>query len=286
MFGWPVVARLLLYLGVMMALGHSMMALLERVPRPRNQRWLSPGPAQWFTRIGALFLVLAPLLMLMAQLAALDMTRADIPTLVGETGWGRGWSQLMLACVVASVLLVLHGVLVVRRAGTMVLLAASGTVAIAMSGIGHAAAAETWRVTVRAVDALHVVAMGAWLGGLAATLVTTHNAGFDRAATAWRSFSRVATVMAPITVLTGLMSSARLLLGIPLPTIVASSYARLLAIKVLSVLIVLGIGFTQRRRIARREVPASRTIAVELGVAAAILLLTAILTGAEPPSPE
>jgi putative copper export protein len=81
-------------------------------------------------------------------------------------------------------------------------------------------------------------------------------------------------------------SGARLLLGTPPAAILASDYGRLLLLKSALVLIVLTIGARQRKRITRGEKPAVRAVRVECAVAAAVLVITAALTGSEPPAAD
>ena len=275
----PAAARSLLYLGALIAVGRGSVAALDPAWKAGAcSVHDAPGPLL-MARAGALALVIAPLLMLQLQLAALEMSRADIPTLLGETGWGHGWSQLTAACVLASVALVLPS----GRRASLALVAVSLGVAAALGGLGHAAADEQWPLGARLLDALHVAAMGAWIGGLLSTLLITRVTGFALRDAAWRTFSRTATIMAPVTVITGLGSGARLLLAVPPAEVLASGYGRLLLLKTVLVLAVLAIGAAQRRRIARGAVPVSRSVWVETAMATVVLLVTAVLTGTEPP---
>jgi putative copper resistance protein D len=89
--------------------------------------------------------------------------------------------------------------------------------------------------------------------------------------------------MAPVTVLTGVGSGARMLLGTAPAAVLASDYGFLLLIKTVLVLGVLAIGARQRSRIARGVAPGNRIMWVEIGVATFVLWVTAVLTGAEPP---
>jgi putative copper resistance protein D len=100
---------------------------------------------------------------------------------------------------------------------------------------------------------------------------------------AWRTFSRTATVMAPVTLASGVGSAARLLLGTAPSAILASDYGRLLVLKTVLAAVILFIGAGERRRIANGKTPESRRVWVELGTAGAVLLVTALLTGSEPP---
>jgi putative copper export protein len=49
---------------------------------------------------------------------------------------------------------------------------------------------------------------------------------------------------------------------------------------------VLTVGARQRKRITRGENPAVRAVRVECAVAAVVLLITAALTGSEPPAAD
>lgn len=276
---WPALARLLLYLGALVAMGRGTVAFLDPEWRAGDRPVHDTTAARWLARAGALALDVAPLLLLWLQLQALEMTWADVPTLLGETAWGRGWMQLTAACLLASAGLVLpHG----RTTSLLLLMGALG-VAVAMGGLGHAAADEQWPLGARLLDAMHVAAVGAWIGGLAHTLCITRVHAFALREHAWRTFSRTATVMAPVTVLTGIGSGARLLLGTAPALVLASDYGRLLLCKTGLVIGVLVIGARQRMRIARGTAPASRSVAVELAVAGAVLAVTALFTGMEPP---
>ncbi|MFN5599286.1 MAG: CopD family protein, partial [Gemmatimonas sp.] len=208
-----------------------------------------------------------------------DMTRADLPTLLGETGWGQGWSQLMTACVLASIALVLP----VGGSTSLMLVFGTLAVAFAMSGLGHAAADEQWPLGARVLDATHILTTGAWIGGLLMTWSVTCVRGFATANEAWRRFSRVATVMAPLSIATGVLGAARVLRHASLGAAVSSDYGQLLLLKTALVVTVLAIGARLRRRIARGDLPAVRSVQVELGMALGVLLVTALFTGMEPP---
>lgn len=280
--GAAAVARFLLYLGALVAVGRGTVAFLDPEWSAEG-RVVHDAPApRWVARLGALLLLVAPAMQLQLQLRALEMTTADLPALLGDTAWGRGWTQLTAACALAAVALLLR----TGRNTTLLLIMAALGVAVAMGGLGHAAADDQWPLGARLLDAMHMAALGAWIGGLLCTLLIAHVPAFAARDTAWRQFSRTATVMAPVTVLTGIGSGARLLLGTPVAAIAASGYGRLLAIKTLLVLGVLAIGARQRSRIQRGEIPASRAVRLELGIAGAVLLVTALLTGSEPPSAD
>lgn len=275
----PLAAKSLLYVGTLIAIGRGSVARLDPAWKAGARSVFDTVTPRTVARLGAFALVAAPLLLLQLQLGALEMSRADIPTLLAETSWGHGWSQLTMACLLASVALVIP----TGRLTSLVLVMASLGVAVALGGLGHAAADEQWPLGARMLDAMHVVAMGAWTGGLLTTLLITRVPAFPLRDAAWRTFSRTATIMAPVAVLTGVGSGWRLLGGTAPAAIVASDYGRLLVIKTVLVIVVLAIGAAQRTRIARGTAPSTRSMWVEIGVATAVLLVTAVLTGTEPP---
>lgn len=281
MFAWSdaVLARALLYMGALVAIGRGTVAFLDPEWKAgATSVFDTPWPRS-LARLGAAALVIAPLLLLRLQLQALDMSPDEAVAVLRDTAWGQGWVQLMIAVTLAGGALLLP----VGRTTSLVLLMTSLGVAAALGGLGHAAADEQWPLGARLLDAMHVAAMGAWIGGLLTTLLITRVPAFALREAAWRTFSRTATIMAPVTVLSGLGSGARLLLGTPPMAVMASDYGRLLVIKSVLVIGALVIGARQRSRIARGTVPINRMMWVEIGVASAVLLVTAVLTGTEPP---
>ena len=268
-------ARLVLYGGAMTGLGYAWLAVQSATGL------ITDGAARHRTtqRIGSALLAAAPLLLLQLQLAALEMGRSDLPLLLGETAWGQGWTLLTLACLSASVLLWFPA----TRRTRPFLWVATLAVASAMGGLGHAAADDQYPLVARAVDALHVISLGVWLGGLfvtyAATRIDPPTAGGDL----WRRFSASATVAAPLTVLTGVVSSWLRLHGAEWPVAFTTTYVQLLVAKGGIVGAVLWYGASQRQRIGRGESPVAAAVRQELLLALVVLLLTALLTGSEPP---
>ena len=150
--------------------------------------------------------------------------------------------------------------------------------AIAMGGVGHAAADEAWPLLARTLDAVHVLSAGAWIGGLLLLATDTRS---DRAT--WAAFSRVATLAAPLVVVSGIGVTLRRLWGVPLHDTLSSSYAQLLALKVALVFVLLGFGVAHRRRVAARLTPGTRSIRNEIFFALAVFVVTSVLTGSAPP---
>ena len=275
------IARLLLYAGATIAMGRATMPV---TPSGHDDHGTGTAPvgqggaaraALW---TGALALILAPLALLMLQQQALELAAADLPGLLRETTWGRGWMWLAMACVAAGVALPWRH----SRAAAWALRLSAIGVAVAMGGLGHAAADEQWPLLSRVLDAAHVAGVGAWIGAL--TLLVLSGVG-DGGATAgtWRAFSRTATVMAPIVVLSGVGSVWRRVGASGPAALLASDYGRLLLLKTALVSVVLAVGYTQRRRLGAGGVPVRRVVQREVVLAAVVLAVTAWMTGMEPP---
>ncbi len=230
------------------------------------------APASRTTVLASWWVASVALLMLfVAQFLALELapSAADVAMLVRQTAWGTGWMLLTACVLVGAFMAFIRAALVVRLAAVVAL-------AVAMGGLGHAAADETAPWLARALDAGHVVAVGAWLGTLAQVART-------RSADAWSRFSRLATVAAPIAIATGGWAAWRRVSTASVPLILASDYGRLLALKTAIVVGVLLLGAWHRRQLRARGLPSSAGIRAEIALACATLLVTAVLTGSAPP---
>lgn len=277
-------ARLLLYGGATVAIGRASVAFFDAganadvVGAPRAVR-----RALW---AGAIALVTAPLALLLLQQRAIELSAAELPGLLRDTAWGRGWVQLAIPCALSAVVLPLR----TTSTTSLLLLMASLGVAVAMGGLGHAAADEQWPMASRVLDAMHVAGVGAWIGGLLLLVLATATRAEAAAEAAegvsvkeWRAFSRTATVMAPVVLLSGAGSAWRRVGASGPAAILASDYGKLLLLKIALALAVLAMGFTQRRRIAAGQIPVRRLVFGEVVLAAVVLIATAWMTGTEPP---
>ena len=283
------VARLLLYLGAVVMLGRATLAMVSP-----SLPITSTAASRVVLQGGVIALLLAPWMLLQLQLGALEMPWAEAPVLVRETGWGRGWIGVTVSALLSAVGLLLT---LMRRTlgvwGTLLMLLSALLLAVTMGSLGHAAADARFPVLARVVDAAHVIGMGGWIGGLILTAVAVREGPSSRAVAAWRAFSRSATVLAPLALLTGMASSGlrladaiayALVADVAWPALMASRYTQLLVGKALVVLLVLGYGAVQRRRVQRAEVPPARAIVQEGVFAFVALVITAVLTGTEPPT--
>ncbi|KUN24440.1 transporter [Streptomyces antibioticus] len=210
----------------------------------------------------------------------------------------------------------------VRRAwsakGTRI---AGGVLAVALAltwAAGEHASAGIQVPVAMTASVLHVLAMAAWLGGLAALVTTLYRASVVEAATVAR-FSRLAFACVTVLVVTGVYQSWRGLGS--WAALTGTSYGRLLLFKLAAVLVLLGAAGLSRQWTARlvtvdaenvvREqervpepvggppLPAPektvdapgddgyrrglrRSVAVEITVGVVVLVLTTVLTGTLP----
>ena len=133
-FAAPLV-RWVLYTGTTLSIGRGVLTFLDRDADDTANSSRTVRSALW---MGAIALIVAPLALLALQQQALELPTADIPALLRDTTWGRGWTQLAIPSALTAVLLPWRPS---RTMSVLLLMAALG-VAAAMGGLGHAAADE------------------------------------------------------------------------------------------------------------------------------------------------
>ena len=221
------------------------------------------------------------LVVLFDQLSSAGVGLADV---VG-TSLGNAVTLRGLTVCVALV-----GALIVRwRAGRIGLLIAAIGVLAAMLvdvGLSHAGAGNQ-PIIDSAVQWLHLVAAGAWLGGLTALLVwLRYRAPDDSAADVARRFSLLATISIALVVITGVVRAVEeigtidALFGTLFGWLIIGKSALLIVLAALGALnhflhVPRGVaGLGPLRKVGRAEV----------GVAAVIVLLTSALVNIAPPA--
>lgn len=255
----------------------------------------------WTIALGAASLSMLTLAgRLWLQASALGMRTEDwsgeqLTALVTGTVWGLGWLlQAIATCAFVMGMLIArapHG----RSAGWM---GAAGSVVLlaAVPGLsGHAAGVEGLTAVAIVSDALHVLAAGAWIGsllmvlaiGIPATLGTTA-AACGSVAMMVRAFSPMALIAGAVVGATGVVS-ALLHIGAA-ENLWGTGYGRALLLKVALLTLVGATGFYNWRRVlpclgaddegTRRL---QRSARVELAIAAAVLLVTAVLVALPTP---
>jgi copper transport protein len=249
-----------------------------------------------------------------ARLRARSLAAGGIAVLTGLVGIGLGgamleavaWSRLLApetwrfglqtrteACLAVSLggMAVMAAGLVGRRAGWRDALAAVGALTAATAvgcSSGHAATAEPRWLSLAAIS-VHAAAVAYWLGALwpLATIVRAQPAA--EAAAVLRRFSRLAVG------LVALLLAAGIVLGLlhiaAVEDLYTTTYGRLLLLKVLLVALLLGVALFNQRQLTpalqRGHGQAARmlrlSIAGEMGMAAAIILITEVLAQTAPP---
>lgn len=228
---------------------------------------------------------------------------AALLRLVLETQGGQVWLARH------GLLLVLAAFVAMRPDGTrrMDWIASRGeaallaVVALALAAAGgHAAAVESGTASAIAIDAIHLLAAGAWIGGLLPLALLLRTTAGDRGAdarpyavVATRRFSGLAFLAVVVLVASGIWS-ATIHVG-SVAGLVGTPYGRLLLAKVALLLPILALAAMNRRtlipalsghgetvgRPAMRRL--ARFVTGEAGIALAILLVTAAL-GITPPA--
>lgn len=191
----------------------------------------------------------------------------------------------------AAALFLLGAVLVLRARTTVwwrsiVLIAVLvGIVSFPLGGHPSAATPELLWVT---VDAVHLMAVSLWVGGL--LLFTVGGRAWrrdDDALGVLRGFSATAAVAVPLIVVTGVLQSVELAGGTTALTdgVTATTWGRLLLVKVAIAVVAIVIGGVSRWLLRRGGAPSvRRTITAEATLAVVIVALVAGMVG-EPPRP-
>jgi copper transport protein len=122
-------------------------------------------------------------------------------------------------------------------------------------------------------DVLHLDAMALWVGGLAVILLAKPPAA------AIARFSRLALVSVGVLIATGVFQSWQQLSSLD------TAYARLLAVKVGVVLVILGAAWFSRRWLRSRPQAVRRSVLAEAVGAVVVLALTAALVDTNPANP-
>lgn len=160
--------------------------------------------------------------------------------------------------------------------------AVAGALAIvATSASGHAWIAERRSLAVVA-DVAHLGAAAVWVGGLVA-LAVVFGVVEDRPALL-RRFSAVALGAAVVVAASGTVSGYEQVGS--LGALTGTGYGRLLLAKVAGFAVLIWLGWVNRRRVLpaldRAAATLARNVRVEIGVAAAVVAVTALLVGQAP----
>jgi copper resistance protein D len=211
-----------------------------------------------------------------------------LATVLTQTEFGRVW------LVRAALLAVLTVAIVAHRRGdrrwAIAALASAAAYVAALAFTGHAAAAESATRPFRiGIDAVHLLATGAWLGALPALARCLRSMRpMDDAARVARQFSRVAVIAVAVLAASGLGNAWYLVATVP--GLIGTSYGQLLIAKLCAFIAMLGLAAVNRWRLtpllaagdgeARRRLHRNALSEVALGLV--VLGIVAILGTAVP----
>lgn len=219
-----------------------------------------------------------------------ELRVGDLTDLISGSTFGRGW---MLMVIAAGVLLVALR----STPATRWRLAAAAAVGLATAAamLGHPAAVPDAQRIAIGVDATHALAAGGWAGGIFVLAVVAfpeamRARGDERltlARSLLRAFSPMALACAAVLLVTGAVSAWLQLRDIGL--LLNSAYGLALVRKVVAVLVIAALG-AYHWRVAQPSLDSDRSVsrlrtslALDVMLVVAVLVLTAILTGTAPP---
>ena len=239
-----VLCRFLHFMVVLLMFGACVFRpwLLGTSPRPALDRQLSRITTllAWLALgSGVSWLLLISASMAGSELAALDL--ATVQLVLGKTFFGQVWSLHLLlnGLLVLSLLTPWHHVRLLLSALLLATLAPVGHGAM-LSGLSGQLLILNQMV--------HLLCVGAWLGGLLLLVLILRHAALYPLETILRRFSGVGYLLVAGLLVTGLIN-IRVLTGQFWPTPLFSGFALILLIKVLLVAGMLGLALLNRLRI-------------------------------------
>jgi copper transport protein len=272
-----VAARWVYYLGVMGLLGGAFVGLaVFRPPPTRLLRWALP--VSWLLCMAGCVGITE------SQRSAAGVGLGHLmSSSVGHTMMFRGAAGLEVAVPIA-VALIGRGVSRAAGLATVCLTAALAMLADVKSS--HAAAAHSWAWLEVSVQWVHFMAVGVWIGGLAALLICLPGLEARSRSAGIRRFSTAAGIALFAVAGTGALRSvdevgswARLF---------STGFGQLVLIKVSVIAVLAGLGAINRYfnvPLAGRTVSGLRRLSlIEIGLASAALVATALLQGVAPAS--
>jgi len=178
-----------------------------------------------------------------------------------------GVQSACLVALLAAAVLLAQG----HRAGTPLFVVAATGLAIGVAAAGHA----TGSVAAIASTTVHLLAMAVWLGGLCLLVLVVlpgkDHGGIER-------WSRLAFGCVAAVLLTGEYQAWRQVS--PLESLWQTDYGRALCVKLFLVTAMLVLAYFGRRRLTTHRL--CRTVPIEVGGAALVLLASTVLTGQPP----
>jgi len=173
-----------------------------------------------------------------------------------------------------------------RRSALVVVGTCAVTLMLVHVAAGHAGASGDWRGVKIAVQWAHFVAVGIWVGGLAALLLALRGAPDDEKARAARRFSTVAGVALGVVALTGIVRAVDEVGAFS--RLLTTPFGQLIVLKSILLLALALLGAANRYwsvpAVGRTLLGLKRVGGTELVVALIVLAVTGFLTGLAPAS--
>lgn len=256
------------YIGIVVLLGGAIGGLLAFDPRSIARPWLL-GSAWALAAVGIVVMTLE-------ERAAVGV---PLGTLLGSDA-GGALVRLSIAIGLMGVAALAAGL----RPGriTLLLLAIAAGAAILVRAEGGHAGPSTVQVLLQGA---HLIAVGAWIGGLA-WLVVALRRGIDAGRV--RAYSNIAAVGLGVLLVTGFLRASDELGGLTWWLhAFDTDYGTALVVKLAIVAPLIGLGALNRSRNVRRieqlgSRPLLRTVSGELVLAAGVFAMTGLLTGLPP----
>lgn len=268
--------RITAELGVVLLVGSLLFAAFV-YPAARQLR-----PFDLLSRIGAGILLLGTTLELLMQgpdaagLSPGDAFNGDLISTIAKTDYG--YAHIIRA------VLVLGAVIGLPRLPRLVSLVYSTGLALTFSFSGHAAGEENrlWPLT---LDAAHVVAASAWLGGLITLLVVLRAEKKNETSTgepgvrdALPRFTKLAAASVLLIVATGFIASLREVGS--WFALTSTRFGHLLLIKLAFFVVMLALGYISHQRTKRTERNLSTAVFREAGAGLVVIAMTSALIAA------
>jgi putative copper resistance protein D len=234
-----VVSRFFHFIAVLLLFGWLLFPLAVNHGRP--------PPRQALVALATLALLSgAGWFVLTAGLMAGDISKALAPatlaTVVSQTDFGPLWlARLGLIAMIAAWVSLAPRL----EPRSLLLTVASGLAVVSLAATGHTQVGVGAIVALHSgADALHLVAAGAWLGGIFGLAAMLRGERDMQTTAAVRSFSGLGYGAVAVLLASGVVNAWTLLSG---PTaLVLTDYGRLLSIKILFFLAMLGLAATNR----------------------------------------
>lgn len=282
---WPAwtyeaLPKTLLYAALLMIVGTAV------------SRWMVialTGPVseldQALERFGVVASVLALAALLLRALGhtatvfgAADALRwSNIRVIAIESRWGQAWRLQLFAAV--AVVACAFAIRLKRRAGWFLYSIAAFVLCAMIPRLGHGATSTGHLV----LHILHLVGVSAWLGTLTVIvwLYFRNSKVRHTMAILLQCFSKIALPAAGLAVITGVIAAAIYVESFS--NLLTTTYGRTLLLKAGGFVCIAACGWSNWRRMGCSKAPRPQTLIVELVFAAAVVVITGVLTETDHP---